>query len=144
MSWITEHQAHRYETHLLSHVDELMRLDPLLTELFQAWEVPEEHQSGILVAITEAVSNAILHGNKQDPSKKVHLLIERIAELPQLRVVVEDEGEGFDPASIPDPTTAERLLSESGRGIFLMRAFADEVTYQKGGRCVELKFQLGE
>jgi serine/threonine-protein kinase RsbW len=74
----------------------------------------------------------------------VHLLIERTAELPQLRVVVEDEGEGFDPASIPDPTTAERLLSESGRGIFLMRAFADEVTYQKGGRCVELKFQLGE
>jgi serine/threonine-protein kinase RsbW len=144
MSWITEHQAHRYETHLLSHVDELMRLDSLLTELFQAWEVPEELQGGILVAITEAVSNAILHGNKQDPSKKVRLLIERTAELPQLRVVVEDEGEGFDPASIPDPTTAERLLSESGRGIFLMRAFADEVTYQKGGRCVELKFQLGE
>jgi len=143
MSQITEHQAYRYETNLPSHVDELVRLDSLLTELFQAWQVPEDYQSGILVAITEAVSNAILHGNKQDPLKKVHLLIEQIPETSWLRVVVEDEGEGFDPESIPDPTTAERLLSESGRGIFLMRAFAEEVTYQKGGRCVELKFRLG-
>ena len=142
MTQVTQNQTHRYETLLDSHLDELLRLDPLITELLGAWGVPEDLQSGILVAITEAVSNAIIHGNKQDASKKVRLLLERPAQTPWLRVVVEDEGEGFDPDTIPDPTSEERLLSESGRGIFLMRAFADEVTYQKGGRCVELKFRV--
>ncbi len=142
MTQITEYQTHRYEAHLSSHVDELLRLDPLLTELLTEWGIPEDLQSGILVAITEAVSNAIIHGNRQDPSKRVHLLVERLSGAPWLRVIVEDEGEGFDPNAIPDPTSEERLLVESGRGVFLMRAFADEVNYQKGGRCVELKFRV--
>lgn len=144
MTQITEQQHYRYETYLSSHLDELLRLDPLLTELLEAWGIPEELQSGLLVAITEAVSNAIIHGNKQDLSKRVHLLLERLPETPWLRVLVEDEGAGFDPTSIPDPTTEERLLAESGRGIFLMRAFADEVNYTKGGRCVELRFRVVE
>ena len=144
MTHITEQQHYQYETYLSSHLDELLRLDPLITELLETWGVPEELQSGLLVAVTEAVSNAIIHGNKQDTSKQVHLLLERLPGTPWLRVVVEDEGEGFDPNSIPDPTTDERLMVESGRGVFLMRAFADEVNYLKGGRCVELKFRVAE
>ncbi len=144
MTQITEQQRYRYEAFLSSHLDELLRLDPLITELLTEWGIPEELQSGLLVAITEAVSNAIVHGNKQDISKRVHLLLERLPGTPWVRVLVEDEGEGFDPNSIPDPTTDERLMAESGRGVFLMRAFADEVNYQKGGRCVELKFRVAE
>ncbi len=144
MTQITEQQSYRYETYLKSHLDELLRLDPLITDLLQSWGVPEELQSGLLVAITEAVSNAIIHGNRQDSSKRVYLLLERSAGTPWLRVQVEDEGEGFDPNAIPDPTSEERLLAESGRGVFLMRAFADEVNFLKGGRCAELKFRVAE
>jgi len=144
MTQITEQQSYRYETYLKSHLDELLRLDSLVTELLESWGIPEDLQSGLLVAITEAVSNAIIHGNRQDSSKRVYLLLERSAGTPWLRVQVEDEGEGFDADAIPDPTSEERLLAESGRGVFLMRAFADEVNFLKGGRCVELKFRVAE
>jgi serine/threonine-protein kinase RsbW len=142
MTHTLENQAHRYEARLSSHVDELLRLDALLMELLSAWGVAESLQSGVVVAVTEAVSNAIVHGNRQDPHKQVQLIIEREPQIDALRVIVEDEGMGFDPQSIPDPTREDRLLVESGRGIFLMRAFADEVIYAKGGRCVELRFRL--
>ena len=79
------------------------------------------------VAIRESVTNAVRHGNKMNPDKRVVVRFEY--DEPDFRVTVEDEGEGFDPAEIPDPLAEENLLRASGRGIFFMKNFMDEVKY---------------
>ncbi len=92
------------------------------------------------LALREALANAILHGNKSDPSKKVIVacFCECEAEA-GLLLVVRDEGSGFDPAEVPDPTQAEAVYLGHGRGIFLMRQLMDEVRFQNGGTEVELR-----
>jgi serine/threonine-protein kinase RsbW len=89
----------------------------------------EDTRGGISMAVREAMINAILHGNAYDPAKGVNLTFERNGE--ELIVTVTDEGKGFVPAEVPDPLAPENLLKDSGRGIFLMRAFMDEVRFRK-------------
>jgi serine/threonine-protein kinase RsbW len=84
----------------------------------------EEADFQIEMAVHEAVINAIHHGNKEDPGKKVY--IKFLALEDGLEIHVRDEGEGFDPNTLPDPLAKENLLSISGRGIFLVRKFMDE------------------
>jgi len=91
------------------------------------------------VAIRESVTNAVRHGNKNDPSKRVMVRFEYSE--PDFRVFVEDEGEGFDPAELPDPLAEENLLRANGRGIFFMKSFMDEVEYsflEKSGTQVKM------
>ncbi|MBA4251173.1 MAG: ATP-binding protein [Chlorobiaceae bacterium] len=82
---------------------------------------------GLLIAITEATTNAIIHANKKDESKKVFISVDR--EENKLIFVIKDEGLGFDPENIPDPTAPENLMKDSGRGLYLMRIFCDELKY---------------
>ncbi len=82
----------------------------------------------IFLAVREATVNAVLHGNKSDPHKHITLLLEATPE--SFIVSVRDEGEGLDIAAIPDPLLPQNLLKESGRGIFLIRAFMDEVRFR--------------
>ena len=93
------------------------------------------------VAIRESVTNAVRHGNKLDAEKRVVICFE-VGE-GELSVSVEDEGEGFDPGEIPDPLAEENLLRVSGRGIFFMKNFMDEVTYdfepKRGTRVTMVK-----
>jgi serine/threonine-protein kinase RsbW len=84
----------------------------------------EEEQSQIGMAIRECTVNAVVHGNRYNKNKKVHLEIERTKEF--LAVTIGDEGEGFDINSLPDPLAPENLLRQSGRGILLIKAFMDE------------------
>jgi serine/threonine-protein kinase RsbW len=79
----------------------------------------------ISMAVREATVNAVLHGNAYDPKKKVTVAFENTGRA--LVITVTDEGKGLDVNSVPDPTTPENLLKQSGRGIFLMRSFMDEV-----------------
>ena len=91
------------------------------------------------VAIRESVTNAVRHGNKNDPSKRVIVRFEY--NKPDFMVYVEDEGEGFDPAKLPDPLAEENLLRANGRGIFFMKSFMDEVEYNfpnKSGTQVKM------
>jgi len=95
------------------------------------------------VAVRESVVNAIKHGNKLDPEKRVELVF-TIAEK-ALEVTIHDHGHGFDPASIPDPLAQENLLKADGRGIFFMRSFMDEVAYSfppRGGTLVRMVKRL--
>lgn len=96
----------------------------------------------ILVSITEAVINAIQHGNKNNPKKKVFLKIR--GESDKLTVEVLDEGEGFDLSSIQDPRTPENILKERGRGIFIIHSFADSVQLESGktGTKVIMTFKI--
>lgn len=99
----------------------------------------DEAVFGIDMAVREAVTNAVLHGNRRDETKAVELGLR--PEGASFVVTVRDEGEGFDPASVPDPTDPQNLLKASGRGILFMRTFMDEVTWERhpeGGTVVRM------
>jgi serine/threonine-protein kinase RsbW len=99
----------------------------------------EETMMWIGMAVREAVINAIRHGNKHDKNKRVEIRFSINAE--SLRVRVADEGDGFDPSTVPNPLDPENLLKPSGRGIFYMRTFMDEVEFSSrpnGGTVVQM------
>ena len=103
----------------------------------------EQHDIfSIQLAMEEALVNAIKHGNRMDATKKVRV---RCAMSPDLlRVEVEDEGEGFDPSQVPDPTDPEQIENPHGRGILLMRTFMSRVEYNETGNRVLLEKQRGK
>lgn len=94
----------------------------------------------IMVAVTESVNNAIIHGNKADSKKNVSL--ELIIDDDKLSFVITDEGNGFDHENLIDPTAPENLEKIGGRGIFLMKHLCDEVSFENEGRKVTLEFNL--
>ena len=95
---------------------------------------------GVSLALREALANAVLHGNQNDPNKRVVVACFCECEGESgLLLVVQDEGPGFDPDAVPDPTGAEAIDSWHGRRIYLMRHFMDEVRYEQGGREVLLR-----
>ena len=94
------------------------------------------------VSLTEALSNAMLYGNEEDPGKRVRL--EVVLGDEEIRVRVTDEGSGFDPGQVPDPTVPPNLVKPGGRGLFLMRQLMDEVRFNERGNSVELVLRLGE
>jgi len=109
-------------------------LDELLSGLGEnGWG--EEHTFGIHLAVEEALMNAIKHGNQRDPEKFVFVEFHFHEKI--LRIIVEDEGDGFDPNDVPDPTLEENLELPSGRGLMLMKTFMTTVDYnEKGNRVV--------
>ncbi len=94
----------------------------------------------IMIAVTESVNNAIIHGNKLDITKNVHLSLELLEN--EVKFTVQDEGEGFDVNNLPDPTAPENISKPGGRGIFLMQNLCDKVNFEDNGRRVELSFVL--
>ena len=99
----------------------------------------EQIAFGLDMAIREAVTNAVMHGNKQDEAKEVRVNIKSSPEA--IEVSVHDEGQGFNPTEVPDPTAAENIMKTSGRGIFFMRNFVDEVEWlirPEGGTTVRM------
>ncbi len=113
-------------------------VERLIDDLCEKHSINEEHYGNILIALTEAANNAIYHGNRQDPEKKVHVQYE--ADGDTFFFKIEDEGPGFDYENVPDPTSPENLEKPNGRGVFLMKHLADEIEFKDGGRIVELKF----
>ena len=97
-------------------------------------------QLNFRVGLTEALSNAMLYGNSRDPSKSVR--VEIAFQLGRLQARVTDQGPGFDPGAVPDPTTPENLMKPCGRGLFLMRKLLDEVWYNDRGNQVTLVLKL--
>jgi len=94
----------------------------------------------IMIAVTESVNNAIVHGNKSDKKKNVNLSL--CLQNNEVKFTIEDEGAGFQYDNLPDPTAPENLEKPSGRGIFLMKNLCDEVKFEKEGKRVELSFYI--
>ncbi len=113
-------------------------VERLVDDLCERYQVAEEYYGNILIALTEAVNNAIYHGNKQDPDKEVVLRYK--AEKDHFSFTVEDQGPGFDYDNVPDPTSPENLEKPNGRGVFLMRNLSDDISFSEEGRIVEIKF----
>ena len=103
-------------------------------------KLSDDYYGNILIALTEAVNNAITHGNQLDPNKKVNLNMETTTK--DVEFTIKDEGLGFDYENVPDPTLPENLTKLSGRGVFLMKNLADEVSFEENGATVKLKFTV--
>ncbi len=103
-------------------------------------QINEDIYGNIMIAVTESVNNAIKHGNHENEKKNVNLTMEMDDTL--IRFRVEDEGGGFNPDTLPDPTAPENLDKPGGRGIFLMKHLSDEVNFVENGRVVELVFYV--
>ena len=116
------------DSHLLKEVSKK------LINVLRENNVREEIIFDIHVGFEEALRNAMIHGNKLDPEKKV--LVETNMAEGAVIISVEDEGDGFDPATLPDPTLDENLLREGGRGVYLINHLMDEVKYENDGRRV--------
>lgn len=93
----------------------------------------------LMMAANEAACNAILHGNRLDPKKTVRISAERFPD--RLQLDFQDQGNGFDPDRLPDPTEETNLLKSGGRGIFIIRAYADTAEFLDSGRLVRLTFR---
>lgn len=112
---------------LPSHIEAVADAAAAVANFAQSCGVGDEAAFGIDIAVREAVTNAIVHANKQDETKSVEVKLNCTGRA--LEVEVSDQGSGFDPSTVPDPTEPANLLKTSGRGIFLMRNFMDEVQW---------------
>jgi serine/threonine-protein kinase RsbW len=124
------HQAH------LSATREMAPLLDAVAGLMAGLGFPDKDVVGVRLALEEALVNSVKHGHRNDPSKRVSLRYQVVPEHALLEV--EDQGPGFDPLRVPDPTTEEGLGRPCGRGLLLMRAFASWIRHNERGNCVTL------
>jgi|JI61114BRNA_FD_contig_21_12986475_length_484_multi_11_in_0_out_0_1 serine/threonine-protein kinase RsbW len=123
---------------LESHPKNIAEVEPFVNQVLQEYDMNQDIFGNILITLTEAVSNAILHGNRARTHKKVFVSTRCSAQT--ISFVVKDEGTGFDPDILPDPTAPENICTPGGRGVFLMRQLCDTVAFSEGGSVVELGF----
>src|ERR1700735_2221052 len=102
----------------------------------------DEGESDVEIALREALANAIIHGNHENPGKHVHVCCR--CEPSEISLAIKDEGSGFDVDKILDPTAPENTGSAHGRGIFLMKALMDEVRFEEGGVLVHMRKNTGK
>ena len=113
-------------------------VEKLIDQISADHGIVAEHYGNVLIAMTEGVNNAIVHGNKLDETKSVSVSCAIDEKTLVFRIT--DEGPGFDYDNLPDPTAPENIEKPHGRGVFLMRHLADECTFEDEGRIVELTF----
>ncbi len=117
-------EAHTLERELESTLESVDSAEQMVVAEAKALGLDEDDLYRVGIAIRESMVNAVVHGNRYNSRKKVHLKVERTPD--RLTVVVQDEGDGFDPNAVPDPLAGENLLRGSGRGVMLMQSFMDE------------------
>ena len=120
-------ESERVEITISSRFENIELVQVIAEHLCENAGVDEDGSHWIGMAVREAVANAIKHGNKLDSNKKVFATFELNG--PELEITVQDEGEGFDPETVGDPLNPRNLMKTSGRGIFYMKTFMDQVTY---------------
>jgi len=127
------------ELTLPSRIETVAKAANAVADFVSRSGISEEAAFGIDMAVREAVTNAVVHGNAQDEQKAVELTLKSSPEA--VEITVHDQGQGFSPEEVPDPTEEENILKTSGRGIFFMRTFMDEVTWSVrpgGGTTVRM------
>ncbi len=117
----------------------IAQIERYLGDIFNEHNLNTDLYPDMLVSLTEAVNNAIVHGNELDRKKDVS--IKSVVQEDVIRFKISDEGEGFDPRQLPDPCQEENVAMLGGRGVMLMRALSSEVFFSNGGATVELVFK---
>jgi len=123
-----------------SLTENIRMIESFIDNAKDKFHLNDDIYGNIMIAVTEAVNNAIKHGNRNNSSKNVALALSMEDGL--IKFKIEDEGEGFDYHKLPDPTAPENIEKPGGRGIFLMKHLSDEVTFKESGRVVELSFYI--
>jgi serine/threonine-protein kinase RsbW len=122
-----------------SRMSNLRVIENAIDDMTGTIGINQDNYGKILVATLEAVNNAIKHGNKDNPQKLVDVEIEYDKD--EIRITVTDEGGGFNPAGIPDPTLPENIEEISGRGVFLMTKLSDSIKFNEKGNSVTMSFK---
>lgn len=123
-----------------SRLENISKVENLMDSLRVQLSINDEQYGNMLLASVEAVTNAIEHGNNLDAKKSVE--IQAFSCERTLKVSIKDQGKGFTPEKLPDPTSPEFREQPDGRGVYLMKQLADEVNFRDGGSCVIMKFLL--
>jgi serine/threonine-protein kinase RsbW len=125
-----------------SEIHNIVLVENFVEELRTSLHFGDDVYGNILVCLTEAANNAILHGNSSDPSKKVKITADYDEKHKVISFSVKDEGNGFDYNNLPDPTSPENLEKTSGRGVFLIMQLADLVIFSDNGATCEMQFKI--
>jgi serine/threonine-protein kinase RsbW len=118
----------------------LRLVERLIEDVCQIYNLNEDCYGNMLIAVTEAVNNAIYHGNKGNPEKLVKIGFE--VENNELIFSISDEGQGFDYQSLPDPTDPNNIDKLNGRGVFLMTTLSDSIHFEKNGSKINIGFKF--
>ena len=128
---------------LNSSPESIIEVEAMVEGLCEKYNIGDDVFGNMIVSITEAVNNAIIHGNKRIESKLVSISQGFEDDSQNILIVkIEDEGEGFDYNNLPDPTAPENITMIGGRGIFLIKQLADLVIFNDNGNSIELHFKL--
>jgi len=129
-----------YRLELESHAESISEVEEFVEQIREEIEIPDELFGNILICVTEAINNCIIHGNKLSPLKKVVVTSTKKDNVISFTAI--DEGDGFDSDHLPDPTVPENIEKVTGRGVYLMRQLSDHLKYSNGGATVEMRFNI--
>lgn len=121
-----------------SHISNLGKVEHFLNDKLKELNISRKTYCRLYLAVTEGVSNAIIHGNKSNSNKKVTIKFENLEGA--YKIEIGDEGNGFDFNNLPDPRAAHNILKESGRGVFIMKEYADHIDFNNRGSVIILTF----
>ena len=116
-----------YSKEIISDPDLMPEVEKFLIGIAKENNLKEEKHNSLTLSASEAISNSIVHGNKLDETKKVYIKV--IVNDDEMKIIFKDEGTGFNPDNVQDPTDPENILKDSGRGIHIMKSFIDELKY---------------
>ena len=123
-----------------SKIENINIIEKLIDEVSEEAKINSEIYGKMLIATVEAVNNSIVHGNKEDETKKVTVTFTINDD--KISIYIQDEGPGFNFQRVPDPTIPENIENIHGRGVYLMRHLADNVLFHEDGQKVEIQFDL--
>lgn len=131
-----------HKLEISSNISNISQVEQLIDTVCEDLKLSEDNYGNILIAVTEAVNNAIVHGNKSNINKKVNVQVDKITK--EVVFSICDEGGGFDFTKLPDPTAPENIEKPDGRGIFLMKNLSDKVEFFDKGTKVCITFVVNE
>ena len=125
---------------LTSNPRNIVLVESFIEKMVEKYKIRPDVYGNILISLTEAVNNAITHGNRNDENKTVQIQAQK--QQGNLAIRVSDEGRGFDFNNLPDPTSPENIMKCGGRGVFLMHQLTDQIKFDDNGSTVEMHFKL--
>ena len=120
---------------IYSRKSELNKVEDFLKEIFEKYQLPEKNFNKVLLCVSEAIVNSIVHGHKHDENKVINIRVQ--PKQHDILFTITDEGEGFDITAVPDPTDSINLKRESGRGIHIIKSICDVLEYNEKGNSIQ-------